>query len=153
MEVIQRGTTVLGSTNGPGATQAASFVSALRRAGKYRDVRYQFVIPGAGTPNGVWTLEVSEDPRVEKDLLNGTYGGGSETAKWVTLALSGDIDVDKTAASSGVTLNAADITSDGSTVFEAVIRIQNPHSYLRWRWTRTSGTITLGFIYFSGRGS
>lgn len=129
-------------------THAASFVTDPIRAGKYQDIRFQFVVPATGTPNGVWTLEASEDSRVEDDILRGT-----STAKWVTAPLSGDTTVSKTAASSGATVNASDITSDGTTVLEAVVKVKSPFGYLRWRWTRSSGTNTSIYILRSGRGA
>lgn len=126
-----------------GTTHAASFVTDPVRAAKYADIRFQFVIPATGTPNGVWTLEASEDPRVEDDIARGTTN-----AKWVTIAISAE----KTSGSTGLTINSADLTTTGATVMECVVKTPSPYSYLRWRWTKSSGTITGGYLFRSGRG-
>lgn len=137
------------------ASLAASYVSPMRRCSKYASARWQFDIPATGTPAGKWELEVSEDPRVERDVApvyggTPTYGTASETARWVSIGLTGDVNVHKTAASTAATVNAADITSTGATRVELVAECARPFGYMRWRYTRTSGTGTVD-IFFGGR--
>lgn len=151
MEPVLRPSKVLSSA-GAALSAAAHFVTDLRRCGAYSDVRYTLNIPATSTPNGVWTLEGSDDYRVDADVRNGLYGGGSETALWVTLALSGDNVVTKTSASSGATVNAADITTDGSTVCNVVVKCKAPFGYMRWRYTRASGSGT-PVMTFAARGA
>lgn len=158
MDSVQKPSYVFGGLSQTSGTQAATFYAPMRKCMKYADCRFQFVIPATGTPNGVWTLEGSEDPRVFRDLepvAGGApvYGTANETAKWVPLALSGDITVTKTAGSTGLTINAGDLTTTGATEMECVVKVKTPFSFLRWKWTRASGTITSGLLLFGGRGA
>lgn len=151
MDPIQRPTLVRSSA-GATLSAAASFVTEPQRCHRYSDVRYTLNVPATGTPDGVWTLEGSDDQRVESDVAHALYAGGSETALWVPLALSGDITVTKTAASTGLTVNAGDLTTNGTTVCNVVVKVKAPFSYLRWRYVRANGTGT-PVLSFAGRGA
>lgn len=126
---------------------AASVVLPNRHGNSFGSMRWQFRIPTTSTPAGKFELEVSEDPRVETDIARGLYGTGSETARWVAIALSADVHVHKTAGSSDTTINAADVTIAGAQLSEFVVECQRPFSNMRWRYTRTSGsgTVTVWF--------
>lgn len=105
-------------------------------------------IPVTTYPKGAWTLEASEDGQVEKDIRRGT-----DNAKWVVLPMSGDVTVVKTPGASGITVNAADVTLDGSAEANFLIKVKTPYSYLRLRWTENASDDGTCDVFVSGRGA
>jgi hypothetical protein len=104
-------------------------------------------------PTGAWTLEGSEDRQVELDIARST-----DAAKWVQIPLSGDVSVYKGvdssgSALSGITVNANDVTLSGAGVAHFIIKMKQPPSYLRLRWTDNGTVAGTADVLVSGRGA
>lgn len=111
-----------------GDMSAASITGkALAMLGMNRQ-SFQCEWPATSTPVGKITIEVSDDPRVEEDLLRGT-----STARWtkVTIPAGSYHGTDFTVSGTDITTAGAGGTLE--------LNLERPCAFMRLKYTKTSG--------------
>lgn len=117
----------------------ASATSSPVNAEDLACVRFLAHVTTTSAPVGTLSFEATEDADlVAADVAAGTYGGGSETARWVPLTLpAGAVHLTGGATFTGPAASVAIDTT--STAAKVLVILADLPARIRAKWTRSSG--------------